>query len=244
MKPMRCLLAMLVWAQVAWAGAAWSAETDPGAAWSQLTPAEQQALAPLAKDWSHIEAPRRAKWLEVASRFPTMPAAERARVQARMAEWARMTPAERGRARLQFQEAKQVSPTERQAKWQAYQALSEDERRALNQRARPAPKPAVAASAPPAATADPGNAGKKNVVQVTATPRAKAVTPTSQQARPGATTTPMTTRAAPPAHHQTGMPKIAATPGFVDPATLLPKRGPQGAAVRSAAASSEPAAQP
>jgi hypothetical protein len=54
----------------------------------------------------------------------------------------------------------------------------------------------------------------------------------------------MTARAAPPAHHQTGMPKIAATPGFVDPATLLPKRGPQGAAVRSAAASSEPAAQP
>jgi hypothetical protein len=244
MKPLRHLLALLVWANVVWAGAAWAAETESSAAWAQLTPAEQQALAPLRKDWGQIEAPRRTKWLEVAARFPTMPEAERARVQARMAEWARMTPAERGRARLQFQEAKQVSPTERQAKWQAYQALSEDERRVLNQKARPAPKPAVATSQPSATTADAGNAGKKNVVQVTATPRAKAVTPTSQQARPGATTTPMTTRAAPPAHHQTGMPKIAATPGFVDPATLLPKRGPQGAAVRSAAASSEPAAQP
>ncbi len=31
--------------------------------------------------------------------------------------------------------------------------------------------------------------------------------------------------------------KIAATPGFVDQATLLPKRGPQGAATRAAAAS-------
>jgi hypothetical protein len=27
------------------------------------------------------------------------------------------------------------------------------------------------------------------------------------------------------------MPKIAATPGFVDSTTLLPQRGPQGAAV-------------
>ena len=57
-----------------------------------------------------------------------------------------------------------------------------------------------------------------------------------QQARPGATTTPMTTRAAPPLHQQAGLPKIAATPTFVNPATLLPKRGPQGAAVRSVAA--------
>jgi hypothetical protein len=31
------------------------------------------------------------------------------------------------------------------------------------------------------------------------------------------------------------MPKIAATPEFVNKATLLPQRGPQGAAMRSAA---------
>jgi hypothetical protein len=47
----------------------------------------------------------------------------------------------------------------------------------------------------------------------------------------------------PPASIQHGLPKIAATPGFVDPATLLPRRGPQGAAVaRNAQAAS--AAQP
>ena len=82
-------------------------------------------------------------------------------------------------------------------------------------------------------------------MQPTATPRARAVTPTVQQARPGATTTTMTTRPLPPAHNQAGLPKIAATSGFVNPATLLPQRGPQGAAVRSAAAAaSEPEAQP
>ena len=65
----------------------------------------------------------------------------------------------------------------------------------------------------------------------------KPVAPTVVQAQPGATTTLISKRPAPPAHQQTGLPKIAATPGFVDKSTLLPQRGPQGAATRSAAAS-------
>jgi len=60
-----------------------------------------------------------------------MPAEERQRIQERMSEWARMTPEERGRARLQFQEARQISPQQRQARWDAYLALPEEERRAL-----------------------------------------------------------------------------------------------------------------
>jgi hypothetical protein len=49
----------------------------------------------------------------------------------------------------------------------------------------------------------------------------------------GATTNLVSKPAAPPLHQQAGLPKVAATPGFVDPATLLPRRGAQGAAVRS-----------
>ena len=52
----------------------------------------------------------------------------------------------------------------------------------------------------------------------------------------GATTTLITKRPTPPSHQQTGLPKIAATPEFVNKATLLPQRGPQGAATRSAEA--------
>jgi hypothetical protein len=55
------------------------------------------------------------------------------------------------------------------------------------------------------------------------------------QAGPGATTTLVTRRPTPPAHQQTGLPKIAATPEFVNKSTLLPQRGPQGAAVRPVA---------
>lgn len=213
--------------------------------WPALTPAQKTVLAPLSRDWAGIEAPRRAKWLEVAAKFPTMPKEEQVRVQARMADWARMTPAERSRARLQFQEVKQVPASERQAKWEAYQALPVEQKHALAQTAKQSAKVASApvrtASSLPAGSTVPE--GKRNLVQASTPSPSRAVTPTAQQAKPGATTTTMTARPQVPAHQQAGLPKIAATSGFVDPSTLLPKRGPQGAAVRSASAPSEPAAQ-
>lgn len=214
------------------------AEEGPG--WSSLSPAQRQALAPLQRDWPSIDANRKQKWLEVAARFPRLPADERQRVKERMAAWAALSPSERTRARLQFQESRQISPEERQAQWEAYRSLPEDERKALAQRARRQARPAQPASGSGAATA---GVAKNNVVEPARTPPPRPVAPTVVQANPGATTTTMATRAAPPPHHQPGLPKIVATPGFVDPATLLPRRGPQGAAVRSAAAS-EPKKHP
>lgn len=220
---------------------------DKAPTWASLTPAQQQALAPLQREWPAIDGTRKQKWLEVAAKFPRMPADERQRVQARMAEWARMTPTERAGARMQYQEVKRVPAEERQAKWQAYQALSPEERSSLASRAKPAAKAASGgdASRPRAvAEAASGASVKRNVVVTTGTtPPARVVAPTVVQARPGATTTSITKRASPPLHHQAGLPKIAATPGFVDPATLLPRRGAQGAGAR-AAASADPAEQP
>lgn len=215
-----------------------------GPAWSSLSPAQQEALAPLQRDWPTIDANRKAKWIDVAARFPRMPAEERTRIQARMTEWARLTPAERGRARLQFQEARQFPAEDRQARWEAYRALPEEKRAELaRQGAKPPPKPASAPE--PRAAAATG--GKRNVVPPApqATAAAKVVSPTAVQGKPGATTTLVSQPPRMPAHQQAGLPKIAATEGFVDPKTLLPRRGPQGAAVRSAAApSSQPQAAP
>ena len=220
-----------------------AAQPASSPAWAGLTAAQKQALSPLEREWGSLDSQQQSKWLVLAAGFSSMPVAERTRLHTRMAEWTRMTPTERSRARLQFQDARQVPANERQAKWQAYQALSEDDRHALAQKAKPAARPASAPSRT-AAVKPAASAGKQNVVQATAAPRSRAVSPTSQQVRPGATTTPITTRAPPPTHNQAGLPKIAATSGFVDPSTLLPKRGPQGAAVRAAAAASEPAQQP
>ena len=224
-----------------------AAPTAPAASatatpWADLTGAQKLALAPLERDWSFIDGVRQRKWVELAGRLPSMPAAERARIQQRMAQWASLTPAKRNQVRLQFLEAKNLPAEQRQARWQEYQALGAEEKQALAQQAR---LPAVAASAPERTTArsadkkdarsqSPSPAGKQNVVQAPAPAVNRSVTATALQAKPGATTRPLTTPASPPSHHQTGLPKIVATEGFVDPATLLPKRGPQGAAVRSA----------
>lgn len=215
---------------------------DRSPSWASLTPAQKQVLAPLQRDWSSIEPARRQKWLEVAARYPQMPVEERERLQARMSEWARMTPAQRATARQQFQEVRRVPDEERQARWQAYQSLTPEERDRLAQRAKPAARAKVAeAQARAASQADAnGSTSKRNIVRAPSQATPRVVNPGLQQARPGATTTPLTTRASPPMHNQTGLPKIVATPNFVDPQTLLPQKGPQGAAVRSAAPASAP----
>ena len=207
--------------------------TDRALSWASLTASQQQALAPLKSYWSTIDTSGRRKWLEVAARYPAMPADEQVRAQQYMASWAALTPADRTRARLQFQEAQRLSPEERQARWEAYRALSDEERQRLSQAAPTGVRRPAAANG--AASAAAAATSKSNVVTVTVSPRPRPVTPTVVQARPGVSTTSIAAPANPPAHHQTGLPKIVATPGFVDPATLLPKRGPQGAAARPAA---------
>lgn len=210
-----------------------------GPAWHALTAAQREALAPLQRDWPSIDGNRKAKWLDVAARFPRMPADERQRIQERMAEWARLTPAERGRARLQFQQARQFPAEDRQARWEAYRALPDEARAELARRGSKGPqKPAAAASDNRPSTA---TATKRNVLPpgAPATAMYKPVTPTAVQVKPGATTTLLSQKPQAPVHQQAGLPKVAATEGFVDPKTLLPRRGAQAAAVRSAAAPSQ-----
>lgn len=218
-----------------------AARAEVGTKWSELTPAQRTALKPLERDWSSIEADRKQKWLQIAGRMPGMPSAERERVQARMTEWARLSPQQRGQARLNYQEAKQVPPQDRQARWEAYQALSAEQKRQLQAKAaRPVPPANPRTGTTPAARNDRMERAqaKSNIVQNPsyAAPL-KPVAPTVVQAQPGVSTTLMSKRPTPPAHQQTGLPKITATPGFVDKTTLLPQRGPQGAATRAASAS-------
>ena len=207
-------------------GPAAKAAATSGPAWAALTPAQQSALAPLKDDWQDIDVVRKQKWLEIAARFPSLPAEERQRIQQRMGEWARMTPEERGRARLQFQEARQISPEQRQARWDAYLALPAEERRALAASARTVPK-AAAAVRPPAAAARSGSAP-------TLRTEAAIVAPTMVQAKPGASTTLISKPVTPPPHAQAGQPKIAAGKGLVDRSTLLPQAGAQAAAASAA----------
>jgi hypothetical protein len=195
--------------------------------WSKLAPAQRAALAPLERDWANISAERQQKWLDVANRFGSMPPDERARSQQRMAEWASLPPQERARARLNFQEARQLSSEERQRQWEAYRSLTPDQRRALAERN---PAPASGRNGRPTETQR--SSEKSNLVRAPAPTPARTVGPTVVQRGGGATTNLVSKPAQPPLHQQAGLPKVAATPGFVDAETLLPQRGAQGAATR------------
>ncbi len=207
------------------------AQTATGPAWNELTPSQRTALAPLQSEWPRIDRDRKQKWLEVASRFGSMPPEQQARVRERMSNWAKLSPEQRGEARVNFQRSKQVSPTDRQARWEAYQALPPERRAELAERAKPAP---VATQGPARSLRQAplsAQAPKSNLVApAAAAPRP--IGPTVVQGGAGATTTLVSRTPTPPAHQQPGQPKIAASPKLVDRATLLPKAGPQAAGAR------------
>ena len=230
------------------------AALEQGIRWRDLKTAQQVSLKPLEQDWSGIGTSQKQKWLQLAARFPKMSVPEQERVQARMAGWAKLSPQERGQTRLNFEEARQLPGLDRQARWDAYQALPAEQKRQLAARAAPASAPVAAPVAAVDGARKPGAAdartervdkagrdpalAKSNIVPNPAfANRPGSVSPTVVRASPGATTTSISKRAIPPSHQQTGLPKIAATPEFVDRDTLLPRRGPQGVPLRAEAAS-------
>ncbi len=123
--------------------------TASGQSWAELTPTQQQALMPLASSWNTgmSEAQRR-KWLKISKNFPSLSPQEQAVMYSRMKEWVSLTPQQRAQARLNFGKtrelSKQLTSEEKKTKWQAYQALSAEEKQKL---AKAGPKPAGAAAA-------------------------------------------------------------------------------------------------
>ena len=99
--------------------------------WNELSPAQRQALAPLAGDWAKFDAARRKKWLEIAHRYPAMKPAEQQRTQQRMREWLSLTPEQRRTARDSYVRAHALPPEKRVELLQKYQQLPEEKKRQL-----------------------------------------------------------------------------------------------------------------
>lgn len=223
-------------------------ETDAPTEWRELTAKQKSVLAPLERRWATMDETARDKWLNVATRFDKLSPAEQQRVQERMTQWSRLQPQERGEARLRFQQTRQLSADERQQKWAAYQALPAQDRQDLIQQAKRKAKPVFLADnmmgprearqayANKRGGAQAASDKKSNVVpnaMSSTAPGPTVVSPTMVKAGAGATTNLVTQRPSPPLHQHTGLTKIAATKGFVDPVTLLPKKGAQSAAMAS-----------
>jgi hypothetical protein len=99
--------------------------------WKDLSPAQQQALEPLAAEWDQIEPIRKQKWLGIVKRYASMKPDEQMRVQERMREWVRMTPEERRQVRQNFARAQKLDPSQKSTSWESYQQLSEEQKKEL-----------------------------------------------------------------------------------------------------------------
>ncbi len=88
------------------------------------------------------------KWLALAVNYPSLAPAEQIKLHSRMTDWASLSQPQRDQARLNFARSKQLSPTQKTATWEAYQALSPEERQKLARSAPPKPAGAAAAVKP------------------------------------------------------------------------------------------------
>ncbi|HEX7867408.1 MAG TPA: DUF3106 domain-containing protein [Variovorax sp.] len=111
--------------------------------WSELTTEQQQALKPLTAHWNTLNVGQKRKWLALSLNFGSMSADEQSTLHSRMIEWAALSNQQRAQARLNFAEVKRIPPDERKVKWEQYQALSEEEKRKLAERAPPKPRGAA-----------------------------------------------------------------------------------------------------
>lgn len=130
--------------------------------WAELTTAQQQALQPLAASWdsgvnrisgvSGISEAQKRKWLALSENYSTLTPEQRAVMHSRMNEWLALSPQARAQARLNFARTNELSreltPDEKNAKWQAYQALSPEQKSSLAAQASPKPTGAATAVKP------------------------------------------------------------------------------------------------
>ena len=120
-------------------------EMASGPGWETLSTPQKLALYPLAERWAVLSESQKRRWLALAQTFETLPPEEQEKLHNRMTEWSSLSARQRSQARLNYADAQRLAPNDKRAHWEAYQALSDEEKRSL---AADAPtKPAGAAPA-------------------------------------------------------------------------------------------------
>jgi hypothetical protein len=108
-----------------------AAKPDVRPLWSELTPAQQQALAPLAQEWNKLDSNHKTKWLAVSNKYPAMSPEQQKRLQENIHAWAKLTPEQHRIARESYARAKKLNLEQKTAQWQQYQQLPEEQKRKL-----------------------------------------------------------------------------------------------------------------
>ncbi|MEJ8849584.1 DUF3106 domain-containing protein [Variovorax rhizosphaerae] len=200
--------------------------------WTSLTPGQQAALKPLAPHWNTISGVQKSKWLAISRNFDSMKPEDQATLHSRMSEWATLSAQQRALARLNFAEVNRLPADERKAKWEAYQALSEDEKRDWAERAqmrqpsaaipvRPVPERKLAPVPPTTSLLGKGEHSPRIQLAPPPAPATPSAPPAPVVAAPAPAAT-ADTPVPPAAEAQTPAPGAASAPAA--PATIPPVR--------------------
>ena len=119
-----------------------------GITWSALTQEQKFSLGPLEKSWEGLSEGQKRKWIAIAKSYPHLGQPEQQKLHSRMVDWAALSPRDRELARLNFAQSKGIARSDRTANWEAYQALSPEERNKLAQGAKAKPVGAAVAVKP------------------------------------------------------------------------------------------------
>jgi hypothetical protein len=113
------------------AGSSAQPAANSNSTWQSLKGAQKKALAPLATHWAQLSPAQRNKWLAMSNNFDNLSTKEQAILHERMADWASLSPQQRAQARLNFNHTKTLDADAKKSQWEAYQALSPEDKKKL-----------------------------------------------------------------------------------------------------------------
>ena len=113
------------------AGSSAAPASASNSSWQSLQSSQKKALAPLAPHWAQISHAQKNKWLAMSNNFDNLSTKEQAILHERMAAWASLSPQQRAQARLNFNETKTLDADAKKSQWEAYQALSPEDKKKL-----------------------------------------------------------------------------------------------------------------
>jgi hypothetical protein len=207
-----------------------------GPGWETLNTPQKLALYPLAGRWALLSTLQKRRWLALAQTFPALPEEEQARLHNRMTEWASLSAQQRSQARLNFAITNRLAPDDKRTQWDAYQALSDEDKRMLAARAAAKPQGAATALHPvspkklakvPAAINAPGNPANPPKVPPPSHAPARISAPSMAESRGAEATDTAAALATPAASHPAAaasMPSATPvpTPAAPSPSDALP----------------------
>lgn len=78
--------------------------------WNSLTPAQKEALAPLAQYWDGLKEIQQRRLLNTAKRYPGLTTEKKIRFHKRLEAWSKLTPEQRNAAREKYKAFSKVPP--------------------------------------------------------------------------------------------------------------------------------------